>query len=317
MKNIFFLLTFLKIVCLVFSSSIEKECFAYNKVCNSLSLSHPKSFDYDFSRFKEFAIKTDDSLYASFYSDGFLDKYVGATRTIFSLYSLCHEGYPKCRLEGDSCPCNIAVKSYFEQQGYINFLGCRQATKTRKRKGQAEMFFYQSLLYTRFTDACNIVKLQDSPWIKQYWNSIRSESVKELILRSCSNLFSFSYNSYSSRSYSFTLKKPMSQKNSRPDRNCLRVGSFLKQFQFISNLKRQQSKSSTLFGVGLVAYCGACECCRNVIIPPIERQISEWNTPTPPTPTPSYTPTSTPTSTPYVPTSVSFASLGPWPTTSA
>jgi len=32
-------------------------------------------------------------------------------------------------------------------------------------------------------------------------------------------------------------------------------------FQFKGELENQQYQKATLFGVGLIAYCGACECC--------------------------------------------------------
>merc|ERR1712178_20893 len=45
------------------------------------------------------------------------------------------------------------------------------------------------------------------------------------------------------------------------DSNCLRVGQILQKFQFVGNSRIQQNQKSTFFGVGLIAYCAACECC--------------------------------------------------------
>lgn len=61
-----------------------------------------------------------------------------------------------------------------------------------------------------------------------------------------------------------SLASSKSQKTKkRTNSNCIRVGEILKMFQFLGNLENQQDQKSTLFGVGLIAYCGACECCDN------------------------------------------------------
>ena len=122
-------------------SSVNRECYQRNKVCNSLSRAIPNSWGEDFLRFKEICFSETDEELKSFYSEGFSDQFIGTTESIFSLYSLCHESYPNCRSSGVRCHCNIAMKTYFESQGYLSFDLCRKTTGVDRRKQQGEKFF--------------------------------------------------------------------------------------------------------------------------------------------------------------------------------
>merc|ERR1712178_269097 len=74
------------------ASRMQQECFSKGKVCNSLSLQNPDTFENDFNKFKHIVVAEDKMIY----SDAISKEYLGTTETVFSLYSLCHESYPDC-----------------------------------------------------------------------------------------------------------------------------------------------------------------------------------------------------------------------------
>ena len=97
--------------CLAFVLSrgtVRSECFGYGKVCNSLSSDYPKSWGTDFRRFRYFCSNERSPKYSANIQGGWLE----ATKTVYSLYSLCHESYPRCRYQGRNCKCNKALKRY-------------------------------------------------------------------------------------------------------------------------------------------------------------------------------------------------------------
>jgi len=240
---------FLQLSTLVLSS-VEDECYGRNRVCNSLSSNIPNNYATDFSNFKRICLDQDDAKLKSYYSDGFEGKFLETTETAFSLYSLCHESYPRCRSQGERCFCNQALKNYFEKQSYLSFVKCRETTGLDKRKEQGQKFFQLSLDYTLFGEFCNIDKLvADSKWVNYYWNSINSESAKRQI------------RDYCQESAKLKLNPKPNRSNFVPSSYCRRVGDVLKQFQFVGQRARQINSKSTYFGVGLIAFCGACECC--------------------------------------------------------
>ena len=91
--------------------------------------------------------------------------------------------------------------------------------------------------------------IADSKWVNYYWNSINSESAKRQIRDYCQESAKLKLNPRPNRS------------NFVPSSYCRRVGDVLKQFQFVGQRARQTNSKSTYFGVGLIAFCGACECC--------------------------------------------------------
>merc|ERR1712156_419609 len=91
------------------ASRMQRDCFGYGKVCNSLSLRNSKSFENDFSEFRQIILAENSIIY----SDALSNEYLGTTETAFSLYSLCHESYPNCRYSGVNCFCNAALKEFF------------------------------------------------------------------------------------------------------------------------------------------------------------------------------------------------------------
>ena len=95
---------------LVFSS-VTRDCYGKNKVCNSLSARNPNSWKDDFLQFKQTCIDDEEDK-KGFYSTGFDEKFLEVTETIYSLYSLCHDSYPECRQQGNDCFCNVAMKNY-------------------------------------------------------------------------------------------------------------------------------------------------------------------------------------------------------------
>merc|ERR1712066_927150 len=96
---------------LTLASRMQQECFTYGKVCNSLSLQNPQTFETDFSKFKQIVAAENNVIY----SESLRKKYLGTTETAYSLYSLCHESYPSCKYRQD-CFCNAALKEFFETQ---------------------------------------------------------------------------------------------------------------------------------------------------------------------------------------------------------
>jgi len=252
LKSWSFFAILLQFPTLVFPS-VETECFGRNRICTSLSSTNPDSWDSDFSRFRKICLDQTDPKLQAYYTDGFKDSSLKTTKTIFSMYSLCHEGYPVCREEGLTCFCNTATKQYFETQAYLSFVACRKSTNLERRKGQSQYFFQLSFNYTTIRDVCDVEKILDSEWVKQYWNSIKYESTKKQILKYC-------------RRSAVKIIDPSPaelETNNKfvPSSYCFQVSDILKQFQFVGGLGKQQYQQATLFGVGLIAYCGACDCC--------------------------------------------------------
>ena len=87
------------------SAELQLNCFDKGKVCNSLSDRYPKSFEDDFESFSGFTLSgesVDDR-----YVQAFSEKFIGTTKSVFGLYSLCHESFPDCsKNQGKYCHCN-------------------------------------------------------------------------------------------------------------------------------------------------------------------------------------------------------------------
>ena len=103
---------------------------------------------------------------------------------------------------------------------------------------------------------CKIGPIGSSNWLSQYWNAINPSQTKKQVLNYCK------------KSVRKAVEETFSEKPVRPTGSqvkpgsyCRRVGNILRQFKFVEKLSEQQDSKVTLFGVGLVAYCGACECC--------------------------------------------------------
>jgi len=268
---------------LVFSS-VETDCYGRNRVCNSLSASNPNSWKNDFLQFKQICLDDNTKIVKDLYPAAFTEAYLGVTETIYSLYSLCHDSYPECRQQGSSCFCNVAMKDYFESTAYLAFSKCRKTTQLGKRKGQGKLFFQISVNNTMikdFNDVCKYKKNESlyrgSKWFKQYWNGIGSQAAKDEIYKYC-------------RNSAKALGTPRGRKGqgNTSDFSCKRVGEVLKQFQFIGQLNNQKDSKTALFGVGMISYCGACECCEmnnggsvesstgssSFVLPPIDDKLS-------------------------------------------
>ena len=133
-----------------------------------------------------------------------------------------------------------------------------------------------------FNDVCKYVNneslYRESKWFNQYWSGIGSNEAKNEIYNYC-------------RESARALRAPRDRKGGfKPSSYCQRVGNVLKQFQFIGKLNEQKDSKTALFGVGLISYCGACECCnllrgssggssgRNTFtLPPIDDKLSFTN----------------------------------------
>ena len=91
-----------------------------------------------------------------------------------------------------------------------------------------------------------------SNWLKQYWNGV-DPAIQYFISDFC-------YQSHNKNIIGNDNRVRAPEKRSNPNRYCKKVGDILTQFQF-TEISDKQTQKDTLLKVGLVAYCGACECC--------------------------------------------------------